>query len=154
MATNCLRGEEALPTRRQEFLPLAKGENQRMTRMLLSWSGFSRGMLVFLTTDFTDYTDSSLTEWACAWPPGGLVFGPRMARMVTNLLSTDFTDDTDSCKSLHSCLPPGCLLFDHRLHGLHGFFSHGTIASTACDYLFHLCHLLIFSPTDCTDILR
>ena len=45
-----------------------------MKRMLLSWSGFSRGMLVFLTTDFTDYTDSSLTEWACAWPPGCLFF--------------------------------------------------------------------------------
>ena len=23
----------------------------------------------FLTTDFTDDTDSSLTEWLCAWPP-------------------------------------------------------------------------------------
>ena len=46
VATNCLRGEDESSTRRQEFLPLAKGENQRMKRMLLSWSGFSRGMRI------------------------------------------------------------------------------------------------------------
>ena len=78
--------------------------------------GLRRG-LVFLTTDFTDYTDSSLTEWICAWPPGWLLCYPRM---VTNLfLSTDDTDDTV-------------------------FLLRGTIASVTRDYPFHLWNLLIF----------
>ena len=71
------------------------------------------GCLLFLTTDYTAYTDASLAECelcltqraqnaqrctccACA-PSGCLLCCPRRTRMVTNLLSTDDTDDTDFC---------------------------------------------------------
>lgn len=109
VATNCLRGEEDLPTRRQEFLSLAKGENQRMKRMLLSWSGFSRGMLVFLTTDFTDYTDSSLTERACAWPPGCLFLAHELHEWSQIFFLS--TDDTVFCFAVPSQVQRAAISF-------------------------------------------
>ena len=46
----------------------------------------------------------------CLCSSGVLVFRPRMARMVTNLLSTDDTDDTDFARAVLVLLRGACFL--------------------------------------------